>query len=183
MSSNSQASTSNPEHTSSASQDVNQQPPFPEPGTGGSREPPIKHPHAERLINAAARHLAPEKPAPSGDEDEEKPQINHPDSSQREKREEEPLLRGTPLDELLTPGIGLPASPKVDTIKEEPRAERGHKDAREGASKRPGLSAMRGVGSDSVSGYPLTPLHSDLFVAKISGRLSLKRCRLEVVTG
>jgi hypothetical protein len=153
MSSNPPKSSSNPDHTSSASPELSRQPPFPEPGTGGQRDPAPKHPHAERLINAAARHLAPEKPAPPVEEDEEKAQINKPDSSQREKREEEPLLRGTPLDELITPGIGLPASPKVDTIKEESsRSE--YTDARQGASKRPGLSAMRGVGSDSVSSFP-----------------------------
>lgn len=152
MSSNHTTSTSNPEHTSSASPELNKQPPFPEPGTGGHRDPPIKHPHAERLINAAARHLAPEKPAPTtDDDDDEDAQVSKPQPEQREKREEEPLLRGTPLDELTTPGIGLPASPKVNTIKEEPKTEGRHRDAREGASKRPGLSAMRGVGSDSVS--------------------------------
>lgn len=149
MSSNPPTST-NPDHLSSASPELSRQPPFPEPGTGGQRDPAPKHPHAERLINAAARHLAPEKPAPPVDEDEEKAQINKPDSAQREKREEEPLLRGTPLDELTTPGIGLPASPKVETIKEE-SSKSDYSDARQGASKRPGLSAMRGVGSDSVS--------------------------------
>jgi len=161
MSSNSPTSSTNPEHLSSASPELNKQPPFPEPGTDGQRDPPVKHPHAEQLINAAARHLAPEKPAPPAEEDEEKAQLNKPDSPQKEKREEEPLLRGTPLDELLTPGLGLPASPKVDTIKEEERAEKGHTDARQGASKRPGLSAMRGVGSDSVSILPFCRfLHS-----------------------
>lgn len=150
MSTNSPTASRSPDHTSSASPELSKQPPFPEPGTGAQRDPAPKHPHAERLINAAARHLAPEKPAPPVDEDKEKAQINKPDSSQREKREEEPLLRGTPLDELVTPGLGLPTSPKVETIKEESsRSE--YTDARQGASKRPGLSAMRGVGSDSVS--------------------------------
>ena len=157
-------SSTNPDHLSSASPELSRQPPFPEPGTGGQRDPAPKHPHAERLINAAARHLAPEKPAPPVDEDEEKAQINKPDSSEREKREEEPLLRGTPLDELTTPGIGLPASPKVETIKEE-SSRSDYSDARQGASKRPGLSAMRGVGSDSVS--PLCPCTTQVCLSLI----------------
>jgi len=156
MSSDPPRSSANPDHLSSASPELSRQPPFPEPGTGGQRDPAPKHPYAERLINTAARHLAPEKPAPSGDEDEEDAQINKPDSEQREKREEEPLLRGTPLDELTTPGIGLPASPKVETINEEP-SRNDYSDARQGASKRPGLNAMRGVGSDSVSALLLYP--------------------------
>jgi hypothetical protein len=151
MSSNSPSGNStNPEHLSSASPELNKQPPFPEPGTGSHRDPPQKHPHAERLINAAARHLAPEKPAPSKeDDDDEDAQVSKPGAYEREAREEEPLLTGTPLDELTTPGIGLPASPKVDTIKEETSST--PKDSRLGATKRPGLSAMRGIGSDSVS--------------------------------
>ena len=158
MSSDPPKTSTNPDHVSSASPELSRQPPFPEPGTDGHRDPAPKHPHAERLINAAARHLAPERPAPSGEEDEENAQINKPESSQREQREEEPLLRGTPLDELTTPGIGLPASPKVETINEE-SSKSEYSDARQGASKRPGLNAMRGVGSDSVSALSLYTVH------------------------
>jgi hypothetical protein len=136
---------------SQTSPEMSKQPPFPEPGTGGAREPAPKHPHAERIINATARHIIPDNPAPSAEDDEDKAHITKPGSEEREAREEEPLLKGTPLDELNTPGIGLPSSaPNVEAIKEEPSRST-DKDAREGAIKRPGLSAMRGVGSDSVS--------------------------------
>jgi hypothetical protein len=130
---------------------MNKQPPFPEPGTDGARDPAPKHPHAERIINATARHIIPDHPAPSAEDDEDKAHITKPGSEEKEVREEEPLLKGTPLDELNTPGIGLPSSaPDVEAIKEEP-SRSSNRDAREGAIKRPGLSAMRGVGSDSVS--------------------------------
>ena len=144
-------STSNISHTSSASPEMNKQPPFPEPGTGGARDPMPKHPHAERLINATARHIIPDRPAPNAHDEEEEAQVGKPGSTEREPREEEPLLRGTPLDELTTPGIGLPASSsKPETNKEDPTRST-DRDARQGTTKRPGLSAMRGVGSDSVS--------------------------------
>lgn len=152
-------STSNISHTSSASPEMNKQPPFPEPGTDGARDPMPKHPHAERLINATARHIVPDRPAPNADDEEEEAQVGKPGSTERERREEEPLLRGTPLDELTTPGIGLPSSaPKSETIKEEPTRSK-DRDARQGATKRPGLSAMRGVGSDSVSLSAMSQVH------------------------
>jgi hypothetical protein len=146
---------------------MNKQPPFPEPGTGGARDPAPKHPHAERIINATARHIIPDHPAPSAEDDEDKAHITKPGSEEREAREEEPLLRGTPLDELNTPGIGLPSSsPKVEAIKEEPSRST-DRDAREGAMKRPGLSAMRGVGSDSVS---LPHVLHDVRLGELSSR-------------
>jgi hypothetical protein len=105
-------------------------------------------------MNTAVKHIFPEQPAPSAEDDEDKAQLNKPDGDQREAREEEPLLRGTPLDELTTPGIGLPASePKVEAIKEETRQDH-RRDSRMGATKRPNLNATRGIGSDSVSVFP-----------------------------
>jgi hypothetical protein len=146
------SSTSNVDHVSTASAELSKQPPFPEPGTSQEREPPVKHPHAEHLINSTIKHVMPDHPAPSADDDEDKADINKPTKREKEHKEEEPLLRGTPLEELMTPGIGLAAPPKTDTIEEEAGSSDDAK-RQEATQKpgRPGFGAVRGVGSESVS--------------------------------
>lgn len=156
-----------PEHTAShqsstSSKASQQQPPFPVSGTApDTRNPPPPHPNAEHLINAAAKHVIPDFPAPSADYEVDEAQISKPGVDQREERDQEPLLGGTPLDELLTPGLGLGQEPKrgqVDskdtrskgTISDQrPRASTYAAPARQ--TGRPGFGAVRGVGSDSVS--------------------------------
>jgi sterol 3beta-glucosyltransferase len=128
---------------------MDKQPPFPEPGTTAPQDPPAKHPNAERLLNAAARHVFPEHPAPDPEDDEDNAQLNKPDGEMRQTREEEPLLRGTPLDELMTPGIGLPAS----SLSKAGAQKAGDEQQDKTNSKRPGrpgFGAAKGVGSDSV---------------------------------
>lgn len=153
---------------SSTSSKASQQPPFPISGTApDKRDPPPAHPNAEHLINTAARHIVPDVPAPVASEEEDKAAINKPgkDEDQREEREQEPLLRGTPLDELLTPGIGIAPEPQMtqldrkdssDTLDAPERQETKvvhSKDRPQTRQQpgRPGFGAMRGVGSDSVS--------------------------------
>lgn len=95
-----------------------QQPPFPQPAVDPeSRSPPPKHRFAEAVLNAAAKHVFPE----SEKHDIPPTKVNtlregvsregrvesseHPD----EKKEEEPIIAGTPLDEMTpmeTPMIG-----------------------------------------------------------------------------
>lgn len=115
-------------HTSSASPEATQQPPFPQAGTvqgESERTPPAKHPNTENLINATAKHIIPDVPAPSAEDDEDKAQISKPgkDEDQREAREEEPLLKGTPLDELITPGFAR-APPSFTSAKQPVQVER-----------------------------------------------------------
>lgn len=145
-------------------------PPFAEPATAQeTRSPPPKHPNAEHFINATAKHIVPDVPAPSASQHEDGAEITKPeeDEDQREEREEEPLLKGTPLDELLTPGLGQGA-PAMSGVNEEgddrPDQREGRMvdkgktivksddrpDTRQQPG-RPGFGAMRGVGSDSVS--------------------------------
>lgn len=109
-------------------------PPFPPAGASpDTRSPQPAHPYAEDLLNAAAQHVFPENPAPPRSPGDEKKGVTKEgrispgdrDGSKRAKegkqREEEPLLGGTPLDEmtpLKTPGIlsggtaGFPFPPK-----------------------------------------------------------------------
>ena len=158
-----------PEHsathqTSTSSHASQQQPPFPISGTSpDTRSPPPAHPNAEHLLNAAAKHIIPDYPAPSAEDEEDKAQITKPgkDEDQRENREEEPLLRGTPLDELLTPGLGLGQEPQGGQLDNKTTASKSAaSESRPRASTyaapsrqtgRPGFGAVRGVGSDSVS--------------------------------
>ena len=156
-----------PEHTAShqsstSSKASQQQPPFPISGTApDKRNPPPHHPNAEHLINIAAKHVVPDVPAPSADDEEDKAQIGMPGKDEKEKREQEPLLRGTPLDELLTPGLGLSQDPRRDDQdSKDGRSETSAPEQRARASTytaptrqvgRPGFGAVRGVGSDSVS--------------------------------
>lgn len=119
---------------SNASADSTALPPFPPSGASpDTRSPPPAHPDAEAFLNAAAQHVFPEQPAPQRSEDDEKKGVTHEgrispsdrDGSKRaqegKKREEKPLLVGTPLDEmtpLKTPGAlsggqaGFPFPPK-----------------------------------------------------------------------
>jgi sterol 3beta-glucosyltransferase len=88
-------------------------PPFPKPAVSpGLNAPQPGHSGAEAFINAAAKHIIPDHPAPrkedEGDEAEHGAQ-GHPQSRgsspARSEREEEPIIGGTPLDELKTPGF------------------------------------------------------------------------------
>ncbi|ORY29024.1 hypothetical protein BCR39DRAFT_559323 [Naematelia encephala] len=69
-----------------------------------TRSPPPHHPHAEALLDAAAQHVFPRR-APK--EDEEKPkqdiQQTEGDDADDEDDQQEPIMRGTPLDDLRTP--------------------------------------------------------------------------------
>lgn len=89
-----------------------QQPPFPQPVVDpAARKPPAKHPNAEALLNAAAKHVFPEseqtKVPPTKAENHPKSGVTREgrvekgdeDSSKRD-REEEPIVAGTPLDEM-----------------------------------------------------------------------------------
>lgn len=151
------SSTSKLGHVSTTSPELSKQPPFPEAGTHQEGQAPAKHPYAEHVINAAAKHVIPDHPAPNADDDEDKADINKPTKREKEHREEEPLLRGTPLEELMTPGIGLAAAPQTGTIQEEEggrEAEFSSNIKRQENTRRPGrpgFGAVRGVGSDSVS--------------------------------
>ena len=171
-----------PEHSAShqsstSSKASQQQPPFPISGTApDTRNPPPRHPNAEHLLNAAAKHVVPDFPAPSADEEEDKAQISKPGVDQREDREQEPLLGGTPLDELLTPGLGLGQDSRMGQLDSKDSGSKSSvPDQRPRASTyaapsrqpgRPGFGAVRGVGSDSVS-VPFD-LHSSCLLHDVS---------------
>lgn len=83
-------------------------PPFPKPGTNTDAQDQPPHPNAEAFINAAAKHIVPDHPAPTKEEGQnaERQQPQGRDSGKEdapEPREEEPIIGGTPLDELKTP--------------------------------------------------------------------------------
>ncbi|WWC86113.1 uncharacterized protein L201_000984 [Kwoniella dendrophila CBS 6074] len=92
-------------------------PPFPPAGTSPDRrEPTPKHPIADQIINAAAKHVIPTHPAPGKDENGEND--HPPDISkgleqgniEKEFKEERPIISGTPLDELpYTPAFEIPS--------------------------------------------------------------------------
>lgn len=112
---------------STASADSTALPPFPPAGASpDTRSPAHPHQNAEDLLNAAAQHVFPEQPAPQRSPADERKGVTKEgrispgdrDGSKRAKegkaREEEPLLGGTPLDEmtpLKTPGILLGGQP------------------------------------------------------------------------
>lgn len=152
-------------------------PPFPPAGVAPhSRSPPPEHPDAEAFVNAAAQHVFPEHPAPRKGEDiEEDVKRDGVDdvNAKEEEREEEPLIGGTPLEEMKTPmrergsffgsrptrmrGRATDASrgnvPQIQVPKEVPEDEEldditpvVSKGAKGG---RPGFSAMRDMGSVS----------------------------------
>ncbi|WVF70804.1 hypothetical protein IAT40_005598 [Kwoniella sp. CBS 6097] len=90
-------------------------PPFPPAGTSPDSHPP-KHEVAETLINAAAKHVFPTQPAPNKDEQKEDAQL--PETAgglkagekDKEEKEEQPIIGGTPLDEMAqTPAWEVPA--------------------------------------------------------------------------
>ena len=112
---------------STVSADSTALPPFPPAGASpDTRSPAHPHQNAEDLLNAAAQHVFPEHPAPQRSPADERKGVTKEgrispgdrDGSKRAKegkaREEEPLLGGTPLDEmtpLKTPGILLGGQP------------------------------------------------------------------------
>ncbi|WVR05782.1 hypothetical protein IAU60_002807 [Kwoniella sp. DSM 27419] len=88
--------------------------PFPPAGTyPDNRQPEHKHPNTEAFINAATKHVFPEKPAPSAigrdaEGPEEKGALKEGEETKEEK-EEIPIIGGTPLDEMgQTPGLEVP---------------------------------------------------------------------------
>lgn len=107
---------------SSASPEAQQQPPFPQPQVNPeARSPKPQHPNTEALLNAAAQHVFPEsertKMPPSKESGDtaadEKAQVTeegrHHPREDHEDREEEPIIGGTPLDEMTpmeSPGAG-----------------------------------------------------------------------------
>ena len=98
-------------------------PPFPPHGTG-----PTHKPHRQDLFNAAAVHVAPEKPAP-GHKEEGAMEEQQESTRQEAKRhaghaepQQEPIAKGTPLDELVTPGFGAMSHTLSQTGAALPRA-------------------------------------------------------------
>lgn len=88
---------------------VHSLPPFPPAGVSpDDRNQPPPHPNAEALFNATAQHVFPEKPAPREDEGGKKGVIRDgldgdgDLDEEGEEREEEPIMRGTPLEEMET---------------------------------------------------------------------------------
>jgi hypothetical protein len=84
------------------------QPLFRQPGVPHPDLPQPEHPHAEAFVNTAAAHVFPAKPTPEsgaprrGEEPGGK-QLRSSDKkeiSDHKQREEEPLVMGTPLDEM-----------------------------------------------------------------------------------
>lgn len=130
------------------------QPPFPPSGVSpGSRQPQPIHPDAEAFVNTAAQHVFPEQPAPRispGDQTKGVTREGRMSPSDRDatakknqdrgesERAEEPIIAGTPLDEMTpmkTPGVlsgggaGFPFPPRRQessaTIRPQPRAGSG----------------------------------------------------------
>ena len=160
-------------------------PPFPPkavaPGEGDS-EP--HHPSAEAFINTTAKHVFPEAQNPAQNDapptGEEKSKVvsrdpDHPDDF--EEDQEQPLIGGTPLEDMQTPmlerpgmsfgrsyrevgagdksGSGVLQKPEVPTPvpeDEEMVAGIAPNVKQEGSTARPGFGGARGVGS--VRGTP-----------------------------
>lgn len=91
-----------------------EQPPFPKPAVEQPMQSPgSKHPNAEALLNAAAKHVFPESqrttiPPIRQENEHEDAEVTREgqdgkqeeDKRQRKDREEEPIIGGTPLDEM-----------------------------------------------------------------------------------
>ncbi|OCF33275.1 hypothetical protein I316_05016 [Kwoniella heveanensis BCC8398] len=110
-------------------------PPFPQAGTSPDPHPP-KHEVAETLINAAAKHVFPSRATPNEDEPKQDSKVPETDSglkagiADKEEKEEQPIISGTPLDEMAqTPGWEVPAvrfdvpEPEPEPVMEEREKE------------------------------------------------------------
>ena len=91
-----------------------QPPPFaPHATYPDDRASPPAHPRAEAFVNATAQHVFPERPGPKqGDGDERDKDVGvtqegrtkgDKDEDEQEDEEQQPILIGTPLDEMKTP--------------------------------------------------------------------------------
>ena len=85
--------------------------PFPYPPAAvnsGTQNPAPLHPNAEALANAASQHVFPEVPAPKEGTEAVKDVIRDgvDDGSEAEnEHEEEPIIGGTPLEDMTTPMV------------------------------------------------------------------------------
>lgn len=75
--------------------------PFPARGTEPDPAPHI-HPNTEALLNAAAKHVFPDHPAPPKDNKDVTREAQRA-KRENERQDQRPLMHGTPLDEMQTP--------------------------------------------------------------------------------
>jgi sterol 3beta-glucosyltransferase len=80
----------------------NTQTPFPARGTDPDPAPHI-HPNTEALLNAAAKHVFPEQPAPAVDDKDVTRESQNTKKGDGRGEDQRPLMYGTPLDEMQTP--------------------------------------------------------------------------------
>ena len=154
--------------SSTPPQDEHIRPPFLPTGVFPGKRSSVPHPHAEDVINATAQHVFPERPAPRQGEGADKDVRRDGVISESEddaEREEEPIIGGTPLEDIKTPMLergsfinsrsgGESTIPRIEVPTKAPEEEEAGAavvPTKAGNAARPGLSAMRDTGSVSRS--------------------------------